>query len=145
MDIKDVLKERKRALKKTYPEIAEESGLPLNTIQNFFSQNSKSPSLYTAAMICKVLGVSLDKLFGISEQLTTTEAALQAENEGLEKRLSNKKETIDTQNYTMELMEKGIRIRNHVILTMFIILIVLVAWCIYVDLQCMDVGFWRGI
>lgn len=144
MDIKDVLKERKKALKKTYPEIVEESGLPLNTIQNFFSQNSKSPSLYTAAMICKALGVSLDKLFGISEQLTTTEAALQAENKGLEKRLSNKKETIDTQNHAMDLLEKGLRLRNHLIAVMFILLVGLLLWCVHLDMQCADIGFWRG-
>lgn len=144
MDIKDALKERKNALKMTYPEMSEKSGIPLNTIQNFFSQSSKSPSFYTTAALCKVLGVSMDKLFGISEQLTATEAALQAENEGLEKRLTNKKETIDTQNHAMGLLEKGLRLRNYLIAVLFILLVGLLLWCIHLDMQCVDIGFWRG-
>ena len=144
MNIQGVCKARKDALKMTHQEISDLSGTPLSTVQTFFSKASKSPSFYTVVPICKALGISIDEVFGISEHLTPTEETLQAEKDGLEKRLSNKRETIDTQNHAINMMEKGIRIRNHVILTMFIILIGLLAWCIYVDLQCMDVGFWRG-
>lgn len=144
MQLQELCKARKAALRLTHEEIAKQSGIPAQTIKNFFSKNSKAPSIYTVAPICKVLGISLDEFFEITEHLTPTEETLQAEKDGLEKRLSNKRETIDTQNHAIELMEKGLQIRNHIILTMFIIMIGLLAWCIYVDLHCMDIGFWRG-
>ena len=69
MNIQEVCKIRKEELKLTYQEISDTSGVPLSTVQNFFSKFSKAPSIYTVAPICKALGISLDEVFGISEHL----------------------------------------------------------------------------
>ena len=98
--------------------------------QNFFSKFSKSPSIYTVAPICKALGISLDESFGISEHLTPTEETLQARNDELERHVDAKADTI-------EIMRRGVRIRNGVIAIMFAIIVLLAAWCLYID--------WRGI
>lgn len=125
-------------LRLTHQDIADKAGLPLQTVKNFFSRASKSPSVYTVAAICKVLGISLDESFGISEHLTPTEETLQARNDELERHVDAKADTI-------EIMRRGVRIRNVVILILFIMVVVLAAWCLYIDLHCADYGFWRGI
>lgn len=117
-------------LRLTHQDIADKAGLPLQTVKNFFSRASKSPSVYTVDAICKVLGISLDKSFGISEHLTPTEETLQARNDELERHVDAKADTI-------EIMRRGVRIRNGVIAIMFVIIVFLAAWCLYID--------WRGI
>ena len=125
MNIQELCRIRKEELKLTYQDISNASGVPLSTVQNFFSKLSKAPSIYTVAPICKVLGISLDEVFGISEHLTPTEETLQAAD-------------------TIEIMRRGVRIRNGVILFLFIAVVLLAAWCLYIDLHCVDYGFWRS-
>lgn len=103
MNIQEVCKSRKEELKLTYQDISDASGVPLSTVQNFFSKFSKAPSIYTVAPICKALGISLDEAFGISEHLTPTEETLQARNDELERHVDAKADTI-------EIMRRGVRI-----------------------------------
>ena len=137
MSIQERCQERKELLKLTHQDIADKADLPLQTVKNFFSRASKAPSVYTVAAICKVLGISLDEVFGISEHLTPTEETLQARNDELERHVDAKADTI-------EIMRRGVRIRNGVILILFIMVVLLAVWCLYIDLHCADYGFWRG-
>lgn len=137
MNIQEVCRIRKEKLKLTYQDISDASGVPLSTVQNFFSKFSKSPSIYTVAPICKALGISIDEIFGISEHLTPAEETLQARNDELERHVDAKADTI-------EIMRRGVRIRNGVILILFIMVVLLAVWCLYIDLHCADYGFWRG-
>lgn len=125
-------------LRLTHQDIADKADLPLQTVKNFFSRASKSPSVYTVAAICNVLGISLDESFGISEHLTPTEETLQARNDELERHVDAKADTI-------EIMRRGVHIRNGVIAIMFLIIVFLAVWCVYIDFHCIDYGFWRGI
>ena len=125
-------------LRLTHQDIADKADLPLQTVKNFFSRASKSPSVYTVAAICKVLGISLDESFGISEHLTPTEETLQARNDELERHVDAKADTI-------EIMRRGVHIRNGVIAIMFLIIVFLAVWCVYIDFHCIDYGFWRGL
>ena len=138
MNIQKRCQEQKDLLRLTHQDIADKAGLPLQTVKNFFSRASKSPSVYTVAAICKVLGISLDEAFGISEHLTPTEETLQARNDELERHVDAKADTI-------EIMRRGVRIRNSVIAIMFVIIAMLAVWCVYIDFHCIDYGFWRGI
>nr|DAV52612.1 MAG TPA: Helix-turn-helix XRE-family like protein [Caudoviricetes sp.] len=137
MNIQELCRIRKEELKLTYHDISDASGVPLSTVQNFFSKMSKAPSIYTVAPICKVLGISLDEIFGISEHLTPTEETLQARNDELERHVDAKADTI-------EIMRRGVRIRNGVVLILFIMVVLLAAWGLYIDMHCADYGFWRG-
>ena len=121
MNIQELCRIRKEELKLTYQDISDASGVPLSTVQNFFSKFSKSPSIYTVAPICKALGISLDEVFGISEHLTPTEETLQARNDELERHVDAKADTI-------EIMRRGVRIRNVVIAIMFVIIVLLAVW-----------------
>jgi transcriptional regulator with XRE-family HTH domain len=137
VNIQKRCQEQKDLLRLTHQDIADKAGLPLQTVKNFFSRASKSPSVYTVAAICRVLGISLDEVFGITEHLTPTEETLQARNDELERHVDAKADTI-------EIMRRGVRIRNGVILILFIMVVLLAVWCLYIDLHCADYGFWRG-
>lgn len=137
MNIQKRCQEQKDLLRLTHQDIADKAGLPLQTVKNFFSRASKSPSVYTVAAICRVLGISLDEVFGITEHLTPTEETLQARNDELERHVDAKADTI-------EIMRRGVRIRNGVILILFIMVVLLAAWGLYIDMHCVDYGFWRG-
>ena len=136
MNIQELCKTRKENLKLTYQDISEASGVPLSTVQNFFSKFSKAPSIYTVAPICKALGISIDEIFGISEHLTPAEETLQARNDELERHVDAKADTI-------EIMRRGVRVRNVVIFIMFFIIMFLAIWCVYIDMHCLNFGFWR--
>lgn len=61
--LKDLCKSSKGG--NSYKKIAEISGVPENTVNNFFSEASKDPSIYTAGPICRACNVSLDEYFDI--------------------------------------------------------------------------------
>ena len=63
---------------------------------------------------------------------------MQARNDELERHVDAKADMI-------EIMRRGVRIRNGVIAIMFFIIVLLAAWCVYIDFHCIDYGFWRGI
>ena len=130
MNIQEVCRIRKEELKLTYQDISDASGVPLSTVQNYFSKLSKAPSFYTVVAICKALGISIDKTCEIIEHLTPTEETLQARNDELERHVDAKADMI-------EIMRRGVRIRNNVIAIMFVIIVLLAVWCLYID--------WRGI
>ena len=47
----------------------------VNTVNNFFSERSKATTIYTTGYICAVLGISIDAVFGIENNLSTPEEA----------------------------------------------------------------------
>ena len=69
--------------------------------------------------------------------MTPTEETLQARNDELERHVDAKADTI-------EIMRRGVRIRNCVIFILFIMVLLLAAWCLYIDMHCLNYGFWRG-
>ena len=137
MNIQELCRIRKEELKLTYQDISDASGVPLSTVQKFYSKLTKSPSKNTVAPICTALGSSRDDGFGISERLTPADETLPARNDELERHVDAKADMI-------EIMRRGVRIRNGVVLILFIMVVLLAAWGLYIDMHCADYGFWRG-
>lgn len=137
MTIQDLCRDKKAALHMTAQDIADQSGVPLSTVNNFFANASKSPSINTAGPICAVLGISLDEFFDIGDHYTATEETLQAEKVGLEKHLSSKRQIIT-------LMEKGVHTRNRIIAALIVLLFLATLYGLYLDFSCVQIGFWRG-
>lgn len=131
------MQRKKAALHMTAQDIADQSGVPLSTVNNFFANASKSPSINTAGPICAVLGISIDEFFGIGNHYTATEETLQAEKVGLEKRLSNKREIIT-------MIKQGVKTRNRIIAALIVLLFLAILYGLYLDFSCAQVGFWRG-
>lgn len=137
MSIQDLCREKRAALGLTAQDIADASNVPLSTVNNFFANSSKSPSINTVGPICAVLGISLDAFFGIGTHYTANEETLHAENVGLEKHLSSKRQIIT-------MMEQGVKTRNRIIAALLVLLFLSITYALYLDTNCIQIGFWRG-
>lgn len=62
----------KNASGMTLSELAESSGVPYNNVCDINAGRAKQPLLYYAAAICKVFGLSLNKLMGLDEPESST-------------------------------------------------------------------------
>ena len=78
--IKDMCKEARNRLGYTNQDISnkisERFGIEdfsVNTVNNFFSERSKATTIYTTGYICAVLGISIDTVFGIENDLSSAE------------------------------------------------------------------------
>ncbi len=137
MTIQDLCREKRASLNLTAQDIADASNVPLSTVNNFFANSSKAPSINTVGPICAVLGISLDAFYGIGTHYTANEETLHAENVGLEKHLSSKRQIIT-------MMEKGVKTRNRIIAALLVLLFLATAYGLYLDFNCIQIGFWRG-
>lgn len=135
--IQDLCREKRAALGLTAQDIADASNVPLSTVNNFFANSSKAPSINTVGPICAVLGISLDAFYGIGTHYTANEETLHAENVGLEKHLSSKRQIIT-------MMEQGVKTRNRIIAALLVLLFLATAYGLYLDFNCIQIGFWRG-
>nr|DAW50456.1 MAG TPA: Helix-turn-helix XRE-family like protein [Caudoviricetes sp.] len=137
MTIQDLCREKRASLNLTAQDIADASNVPLSTVNNFFANSSKAPSINTVGPICAVLGISLDAFYGIGTHYTANEETLHAENVGLEKHLSSKRQIIT-------MMEQGVKTRNRIIAALLVLLFLATAYGLYLDINCVQIGFWRG-
>ena len=65
--LSDLCRERKQTITphKTNQDVAENTGLSVGTVSQFFRGDIKNPSVYTVGPICREMGVSMDEYFGI--------------------------------------------------------------------------------
>ena len=144
MTLQDICKEKAQALGINYQEIADQTGIPLQTVRNFFSTASKAPSIQTAAPICKVLGVSIDEYFGITDKLTMSEEVLSAKNDTLRAHKKELEKHLVDNDKTMKIMMDGVRTRNRIIAALLVLLCLVALYALYLDFHCVQFGFWRG-
>ena len=143
MTLQDVCKAKAQALSVTYPQISDKTGIPLQTVRNFFSNSSKAPSINTAGPICKFLGVSLDEYYGITDHMTPTEETLSAKNDTLKAHREELEQRVASKDKTIDILLRGIRTRNHIMLFMGVIIAILLVWAASTDLACGDIGLFR--
>lgn len=144
MTIQDLCREKKAALRMTAQDIADQSGVPLSTVNNFFANASKSPSISTAGPICAVLGISMDEFFGITDKLTMSEEVLSAKNDTLRAHKKELEKHLVDNGKTMKIMMDGVHTRNRIIAALLVLLFLAILYGLYLDLSCVQVGFWRG-
>ena len=147
--ILDVCREAKQHQNLSNRKLSEMSGVPLSTVSSVFRPDAISASIDTIAPICAALGVSIDDFYGIltdkeadtpdnsAEYVSQQLAVSEAERKSSNRQLTLMREIIDKQNH-------GIRMRDHIIIHTIIVLIALLVWVIYLDMHCLDYGFWRG-
>lgn len=144
MTLQDVCKAKAQALSVTYPQISDKTGIPLQTVRNFFSSSSKAPSINTAGPICEFLGVSLDEFFGITDKLTMSEEVLSAKNDTLRAHKKELEKHLVDNDKTMKIMMDGVRTRNRIIAALLVLLCLVAMYALYLDYHCVQLGFWRG-
>ena len=129
----DALKNRWREAKgtRTFPDIAEAADLSPSTVEYAFSSKSTNPSIDTVVRISRELHVSLDETFGILSPSGCSEAELARQD------ASHWKSRYES-------AVRDIEYLRTVILMLGSFFLVLVIWCVTMDLRCTEVGFFRG-
>nr|DAE38157.1 MAG TPA: helix-turn-helix domain protein [Caudoviricetes sp.] len=144
LTIQDLCRDKKAALHMTAQDIADQSGVPLSTVNNFFANASKAPSINTAGPICATLGISIDEFFGITDKLTMSEEVLSAKNDTLRAHKKELEKHLVDNGKTMKIMMDGVRTRNRIIAALLVLLCLVAMYALYLDFHCVQIGFWRG-
>lgn len=132
--IQDICWNEREAQRKTAQTIADESGISISTVNNYFSSASKQPSVYTVGPICKSLGVSLDRYFEIvpkGEDLTEREEALLTQQVCHEQDIN-------------KLLNEAIKHKNRIIFALLLIFALALVYGITLDLLNPSMGLFRG-
>lgn len=132
--IQDICWKERETQRKTAQAIADESGVSISTVNNYFSSASKQPSVYTVGPICKSLGVSLDRYFEIvpkGEDLTEREEALLTQQVCHEQNMN-------------KLLNEAIKHKNRVIFALLLIFALALVYGITLDLLNPSMGLFRG-
>lgn len=130
--LKEIFREKKAELHYTAQDISDKSGLPLSTVNNAFSSESKAPSVYTVGPICRALNISLDEYFGISEPVDND-----AEKEALKSELSRRDERDKFYEQTIVILKRALAFIS-------VVCLVLLALITAVDLANPAIGAFRG-
>lgn len=117
----------------TNADIAEQSGIPMSTVANFFASGPKAPSVYTAGPICAVLGVSLNRYFMINP---ADEPIPESERSALLQQIQFGEEKC-------AMLERSISSKKKIILAMFLLALVVLVYGITLDVLCGGIGFIR--
>ena len=139
--LQDTCRDAKLEQHITAQEIADQSGVPLSSVNNFFASTSKAPGVYAAGPICKVLGVSMDRYFGIVEVVLAQDQIKQLQQvhdeEGAYDELSKSAE---------EQKKKARRQRTMLYITSLLsaILLGIVTWYVALDYRVQDEGLIRS-
>lgn len=94
-DFTAALREAKHKSMLTLQDIADGAGLSISVTRKMFSGEAVSPSVYNVAAICKLLGVSMDDMFGLSAPETDDNAALRQELEHCRSALHGRVEQVN--------------------------------------------------
>lgn len=123
----------------TVEELADRSGASFSAVSRLYSGSQTNPQLYNAAAMCKVLGLSLDELFGL-QQPTDSPNDLQARNHKLE--IENAK--LVTANAAQQAQIKSTHTICYVLVFFCILLALSLVVYLMIDSQITDAGIIRG-
>lgn len=133
MNEMDVLKNRWREAKgtRTFQDIAEAADLSPSTVEYAFSPKSTNPSFDTVVRISRELLVSIDETFGILSPSNRSDTELARQDASHWKA-------------RCESAERDVEYLRTVLLMLGVFFLVLVVWCVAMDLRCTEIGFFRG-
>lgn len=140
-NLQEMCREARDRLNYTNQDIADETGIPLSSVKNFFAATSKAPSAINAGLICKFLGISLDDFFGIVPA-ASTEAQLRQQLK--EDRITSENQRLTEVNGLRKELDKS---RLSTIFVLFFLCAILAAALIFyiiVDFHIKDAGLIQG-
>lgn len=140
-NLQEVCREARDWLNYTNQDIADETGIPLSSVKNFFAATSKAPSAISAGLICKFLGVSLDDYFGIIPA-EDTEAQLRRQIK--EERMTSENQRLTEVNGLRKELDKSRLSTIFVLSFLCAILTAALVFYIAVDFHIKDAGLIRG-
>lgn len=146
--LQDTCRDAKLEQHITAQEIADQSGVPLSSVNNFFTSTSKAPGVYAAGPICKVLGVSMDRYFGIVEVVLAQDQIKQLQQVHDEDvRLARIEGAYDELSKSAEEQKKKARRQRtmlYITSLLSAILLGIVTWYVALDYHVQDEGLIRS-
>lgn len=140
-NLQEVCREARDRLNCTNQDIADETGIPLSSVKNFFAATSKAPSVVSAGLICKYLGISLDDYFDIVPTVST-EAQLRQQLK--EEHMNSENQRLTEVNGLRKELDKS-RLSTILVLSFLCaVLSVALIFYIVVDFRIKDAGLIRG-
>lgn len=139
--LQDTCREARTRMNLTSQELADSSGVPFSSVNNFFASASKQPSVYTAGPICRVLGVSMDRFFNITEVVPPEQQLRQ-----MQSRYDDDMRAARLEG-SMESMQRRIKAQQALIFTMtavFALVLLLLALYVTLDYKATNVGLIQG-
>ena len=114
--LKELCREARDRQNITIQDLADETGISISTIGNFFASKSKAPNVYNAGAICATLGVSLDRYFGITETLSPEDQIAQLQhNHQSELEIAHLKGCMEQMEKTIDYQRKKARLNKFAI------------------------------
>ena len=140
-NLQEMCREARDRLNYTNQDIADETGIPLSSVKNFFAATSKAPSAISAGLICKFLGVSLDDYFGI---VPAEDAEARLRRQLKEARIVSENQRLIEVNGLRKELDKS-RLSTILVLSFLCaVLSVALIFYIVVDFHIKDAGLIRG-
>lgn len=140
-NLQEVCREARDRLNCTNQDIADETGIPLSSVKNFFAATSKAPSVVSAGLICKYLGISLDDYFDIVPTVST-EAQLRQQLK--EEHMNSENQRLTEVNGLRKELDKS-RLSTILVLSFLCaVLSVALIFYIIVDWHIKDAGLIKG-
>lgn len=146
--LKELCREARDRQNITIQDLADETGISISTIGNFFATKSKAPNVYNAGAICAALGVSLDRYFGITETLPPEDQMVQLQHDHQnELEIARLEGSMEQMAKTIDYQRKNVRITKFAIyglmLVCAIFLAVIVCY-IFFDYRVPNQGLIQG-
>lgn len=140
-NLQEMCREARDRLNYTNQDIADETGIPLSSVKNFFAATSKAPSAINAGLICKFLGISLDDYFEI---VPAEDAEAQLRRQLKEDHINSENQRLTEVNGLRKELDKS-RLSTILVLSFLCaVLSVTLIFYIVVDFRIKDAGLIRG-
>lgn len=153
--LKDTLRKKRDSINLSNQDIADISGLPVGTVNNYFTSRSKASSAYTVGKICMALRMSFDKAFGIVPDEIPEEsnadldriAELEQRCKDYEKDLAHQTDIIKLKDEAIRAAEEQIRRRRPIIYCLLgitaLVVLAFLAYLLHFDLTNPSYGLFR--
>lgn len=139
--LQDICREARDRQGMTNQDVADNSTVPLSSVQNFFASTSKTPTVNNSGNICRACGVSLDKYFGITPDVLPEDQIEQMERDHkAELVTANLEGRIEQLSKT----EKRMRISLYSITVLALFLLMTLIGYVVFDYQLPNVGIIQG-
>lgn len=146
--LQDICREARDRQGMTNQDVADNSNVPLSSVQNFFASTSKTPTVNNSGNICRACGVSLDKYFDITPNVMPEDQVRQLEHDHkaelklahLEGSVEQLNKTVDNQNTK----EKRLRVSLYSVTTIAVILLLVLVGYVVFDYSVPYAGLIQG-
>lgn len=141
------LKRRKTELKLTNTDIAERTGISLDTVRKYFAGESKSPNVFNIMSMCIMMGLSLDNLLGNPHEREVITEKVDHDNckrvRELESVVHDLKTELHFSKQADEMKNSTIKRLDILLVSVCVISVIFLLSYIFTDFSYPEIGFYK--